>query len=74
MPSPIKKEFVTYWSQETVIPLEQMSLSRERYHDRVAAREGRPGHNVIIRPDDIAFGQLAVFAGKKTRVTIEIID
>ncbi len=74
MTKPIRKEFTTYWSRETVIPLDNMSLMRERFYERRGDEGNNSRAHYVVRPDDIAFGDLSVFAGRKTKVTIEIIE
>lgn len=66
----MKKEFVTFWTSERVdantkrMPIPRASFFNSNFGEL----------DEIIIPDDISFDQLAVFDGRKTRVTIEIID
>lgn len=66
----MKKEYITYWSQEQVSAAsEKMPWPRQRFfNDSVHKPEE------IIIPDDITYLDLLGFLGKKTKVTIEVIE
>lgn len=66
-----KKEFVTYWTRELVhAAVSRMPLTRQRYFEEIV--ESRGTH--VIMPDTIAYQDLTFCEGKKTKVTIEIIE
>jgi len=66
----MKKEFVTYWTTEKVgAYLHKMPWTRQRFF-----RDSKGLPEEIIIPDDITYNDLLGFMGKKTKVTIEVID
>jgi hypothetical protein len=68
----MKKEFVTYWSSVEVNPQHKITLIQERFFYKVKDQYGAKCE--IITPDDITYDNLAVFTGRKTKVTIETVD
>lgn len=66
----MKKVFETYWTIEKVdAKLDAMPWTRQRFFNQVAGRREE-----IIIPDDITHLDLVGLIGRKTRVTIEVID
>jgi len=63
---PLKREFVTYWSIESL--LDPLSFN-SRY-----APGGLNDGSQIILPQEIKFSDLNIFVGRKTKVTIEVIE
>lgn len=69
---PLKKEFLAYWDVEEVFAnTDKMSLWKAKFFDKYKAF----GENrcLAVIPD-IPFRSLMVFAGKRTRITIEVIE
>ncbi len=66
----MKKEYVTYWTIEKINPCsEKIPWNREKFFNRVPKIPDE-----IIVPDDIGYFDLLGFLGRKTKVTIEVID
>lgn len=69
IPSPFKKEFVTYWDRTVVEIQEGLNMSNEPFF----CYENH-GFYYIAKPDNISYDALVGFQGKKTKVTIEVIE
>lgn len=67
-----KKEFITTWTVEEVkANVAALPIPRARFFENTdATSEDKTG---IAIPDDITFGDLSWFLGRKTKVTIEIL-
>lgn len=63
---PLKKTFVTYWSKDFVVA---DKLTNENFYE-----ETRGSVKAAITPEDIPYLQLLSFLGKKTKVTIEVLE
>lgn len=69
-----KKVFETYWTIERVVVNHwTMSVEREKFFEVYVDGDKVRQSNAVI-PDSISFSQLQSFAGRKTRVTIEVIE
>lgn len=69
----ITKEFTTYWTQHyTKERPDDLTLSQRNFFTSQSAFTGRVSSMIV--PDDIKFADLTVFLGRKTKVTIEIIE
>jgi hypothetical protein len=69
----MKREYVTNWGIEKIeANIEEMPIPKTRFFNKT--ENGRYGKTEIIVPDDLTFDHLCLFIGRKTKVTIEIID
>lgn len=64
----IKQTIETYWAR-TLVRIEEGLSPVDRFFQKE-----HHGCHFIIRPEDIDFKELTKFEGKKTRVTIEVIE
>lgn len=70
----MQREFITQWSIEQVhAESATMPISRAGFFRNTRAYANEIATNIVI-PDDISYDQFLSFVGKKTRVTIEVID
>lgn len=69
---PIKKEFITVWAPEEVqAEIEAMPISRASFFH--IKRSGVIQDLKAMIPE-ISYDDLLIFTGKKTKVTIEVIE
>lgn len=70
----IKKEFVSYWTAEYVgADVHKMPIQRAQFfNESTKVNSGRQIEIVI--PENVRYDDLAVFVGRKTKITIETLD
>ena len=68
----IKKEYETYWSLETLLGVR--ALSSNAQEARFFERGRHFSTTQVIVPEDVPYLDLVPFIGKKTKITIEVIE
>lgn len=70
---PFKKEFTTYWRPHQMwTELDRLPIRDQGFFDRVVPPDA--GRCIAMLPDNIPFESLISLTGRKTRVTIEVIE
>ena len=65
---PLKKEFITIWGMTGVVADNTPSWRRNFFG------EWNMGGRPIVYPEDIRMNELLPFHGRKTKITIEVIE
>lgn len=71
-----KRVFYTTWSESAVYLVDKLTYTEEQYFPKHAShREGPSGAvREVIHPHAISHRELLPFRGKRTKVTIEILE
>lgn len=73
----MKKEFTSYWTPECMSPMSLRTRESDffdRTYSTPANRNEERAKMTAVLPDNITYLDLLPFVGKKTRITIEVVD